>query len=108
MKESIMRKSTLIMSAISLAVALSIGSAYAEEVIYGAQLMTNQERIEFRNKMRNAKSAEEQERIRLEHHKAMQERAKAQGKSLPDMAPAAGGGLGPSGGGMGPGSGRNR
>ena len=98
-----MRKSTLFMSAISLAVALSAGCVYAEDVIYGSQLMTQQERNEYRAQMRNAKTYEERERIRLEHHKAMQERAKAKGLTLPDMPPAAGGGMGP-GGGMGRGA----
>jgi hypothetical protein len=114
-----MRKHTLIMSALGMAIALSSGFGYAadpapppaktqtqkQDVIYGSQLMTNQERIEFRAKLRNAKTAEEREQIRLEHHKVMQERAKAQGETLPDMPPAMGGGMGPGGGGMGPGGG---
>lgn len=98
-----MSKSTKIMSAIGLAIALSASYVYAEEVVYGSQLMTQQERIEYRNKMRSAKTYEEREQIRLEHHKAMQERAKAKGLTLPDMPPAAGGGMGPGGG-----MGRNR
>lgn len=110
-----MRTAKLIMSAIGMAIALVAGSGYGvdpapvqaqkQEVIYGSQLMTNQERNDFRAKMRNAKTAREREQVRLEHHKAMQERAKAQGKTLPDMPPAMGGGMGPGGGGMGPGSG---
>lgn len=77
----------------------------AQERIYGYELMTPQERLEYQNRMRAAKTYEEREQIRLEHHKAMQERAKAQGKTLPDMPPAgmgSGGGMGP-GGGLGPG-----
>lgn len=72
-----------------------------QERVYGYELMTPQERIEYHNRMRAAKTQQEREQIRLEHHKQMQERAKAQGRTLPDMPPA---GMGP-GGGMGPGKG---
>ena len=73
------------------------------EQIYGSQLMTQQERDEFRARMRAAKSTEEQEQIRAEHHERMKERAKAQGIMLPDMPPPRGGGMsGPGGKGMGP------
>ena len=118
-----MKTPKLIMTAIALALSLGAVPGYtadqapaqSKEVIYGSQLMTAQERVEFRNKLRAAKTAEEREQIRLEHHKAMRERAQAQGKTLPDMPPAVGGGMGPGGGGMGPGArgmggggGRNR
>jgi hypothetical protein len=75
------------------------------ERIYGYELMTGQERAEYQSRMRAAKTDEEREAIRLEHHKKMQARAKAQGKTLPDMPPAdRGPGMGPGGGkGMGPG-----
>jgi hypothetical protein len=80
--------------------------------IYGYQLMTPQERVEFRAKMRAAQTAEERERIRAEHHARMQERAKERGIALPDQPPARGGagmggGMGP-GSGMGPGGGMGR
>ncbi len=123
-----MRKSTLMTTLIGMAVAvagfgLSVPPTQAQnatqsqnqEVVYGSQMMTQQERIAYRNKMRNAKTYQEREQIRLEHHKAMQARAQAQGLTLPDMPPAMGGGMGPGGGGrgpggggMGPGGGRNR
>jgi hypothetical protein len=78
--------------------------------IYGSQLMTSQERIEYRNRMRAAKTAKEREQIRLEHHAQMQERAKERGVTLPDEPPARGlgRGMGPGagmGGGAGPGAG---
>ena len=41
--------------------------------------MTNQERIEHRNKLLAAKTAEEREQVRLQHHEQMQSRAKQQG-----------------------------
>ncbi len=79
----------------------------AQEQVYGSQLMTVQERDEYRSRMRAAKTEEERERIRAEHHKAMQVRAKERGVTLPAEPPAHGMGPGP-GGGMGPGAGRGR
>ena len=72
----------------------------SQERIYGSQLMTPQERLEYRNRMRNAPSQAERERIRAEHHHEMQERARERGMTLPDMPPAAGqgGGVAPGGG----------
>ncbi|HJW82147.1 MAG TPA: hypothetical protein VJ396_07870 [Acidiferrobacterales bacterium] len=79
-----------------------------DQDIYGSQLMTTQERNEYRNKMRAAKTEQERERIRAEHHEQMKVRAKERGVTLPDQPPARGmgGGMGPGpGGGMGPGGG---
>lgn len=73
--------------------------------IYGSQLMTEQERIEHRNKIRSMKTVKEREAYQLEHHKRMQERAKEKGITLPDEPPMRPGSMGP-GGGMGPGPGR--
>ena len=84
-----------------------------DQQIYGSQLMTAQERNEYRTRMRAAKTLEERERIRKEHHEQMKLRAKERGVTLPDEPPAGrgpgsgtGGGMGPGGGGMGPGGGR--
>ncbi|MDP2693847.1 MAG: hypothetical protein Q8O58_03110 [Gallionella sp.] len=66
--------------------------AQKPELIYGSQLMTREERTEYRAKMRSLKTKEEREALRMEHHQNMQERAKAQGKTLPDMPMAKGGG----------------
>lgn len=75
-----------------------------DQDIYGSQMMTVQERNEYRNKMRAAKTAQERERIRAEHHEQMKVRAKERGMTLPDEPPAGRGpGMGPGGGGMGPG-----
>lgn len=63
--------------------------------IYGSQLMTRQERIEYRNRIRAAKTAQEREQIRKEHHERMKERAKERGVTLPDEPPMPGGGMGP-------------
>ena len=57
--------------------------------------------------MRNAATAEERARIRAEHHVKMQERARAQGVTLPDMPMHRGPGKG-DGKGMGPGAGAGK
>ncbi|MFO7581169.1 hypothetical protein [Guyparkeria sp.] len=67
--------------------------------IYGSELMTQEERLEYRQRMQSAQDAEEQERIRTEHHEQMQQRAREQGVELPEEPPARGGqGMGPEGG----------
>ncbi|OIP18803.1 MAG: hypothetical protein AUK53_00800 [Betaproteobacteria bacterium CG2_30_59_46] len=76
-----------------------------QEQVYGSQLMTQEERVAYRARMRGAKTPEEREKIRAEHHEQMRARAKERGVTLPDMPPAMGGGMGSGGGGMGPGGG---
>ena len=102
-----MMKRTLVLSALVAVLFCFHGFSFAanqEEQIYGGQLMTQQERNEYQAKMRAAKTAEERERIRNEHHKEMRERARARGVTLPDEPPSRRGGMGP-GGGMGHGGG---
>lgn len=98
-------KRPLIISGLLLGMMLAAGPSLAanEEMIYGSQLMTQQERLEYRDKMRAAKTQAERDQLRQEHHDAMQARAKAQGKTLPAEPPprGTGPGMGP-GGGMGP------
>lgn len=111
---------TLMISAVAGVFALSTGAAIAQDAaqntqaqtqeqqqIFGSQLMTAEERNEYRAKMRAAKTLEEREQIRREHHERMLERAKEMGVTLPDEPPArgAGRGMGP-GGNAGPGGGR--
>lgn len=82
-----------------------------KEKIYGSQMMTKQERIEHHSKMRAAKTAEERERIRAEHHEAMKVRAQERGVTLPDAPPERGMGQGTGAGNNaapGGGGGRNR
>jgi hypothetical protein len=43
---------------------------------YGQQMMTDQEREQLRDRLRNAASNQERERIRAEHRVRMQERAR--------------------------------
>jgi hypothetical protein len=117
--EPTMMKRPLMVSALATALSLPTGFALAAdpepapakaqtpepEPIYGSQLMTQQERTEYRAKMSAAETVGEQEQIRKEHHEQMKERAQARGVTLPDEPPARGGGMGPGGGGMGPGGG---
>lgn len=96
-----MMKRTLVLSAL-VAVLFCFHSfcfaANQEEQIYGSQLMTQQERNEYQAKMRAAKTAEERERIRNEHHEEMKQRARARGVTLPDEPPSGRGDMGPGGG----------
>jgi sensor c-di-GMP phosphodiesterase-like protein len=68
-----------------------------QEQIFGSQLMTQQERTEYRAKLGYAKNDEEREQIRSKHHKLMMIRAKARGLTLPDEPPVKGGQMGGGG-----------
>jgi len=124
-QESMMVKRILIVSSLTIGLSLSAGFTWAaitevakeqvqvqtqeQEQVYGSQLMTQQERIEYRARMSAATTAEERESIRKEHHEQMQVRSKDRGVTLPDSPPVGGSGMGPGGGGMmGPGGGRGR
>ena len=56
--------------------------------IYGSQIMTQQERLEYRSQMGAAKTLEEREQVRTRHHEQMVERAKERGITLPAEPPA--------------------
>ena len=93
-------KKTLILSVVAATLALSSGLVMSEDSemsadrpetqqqVHGRQLMTQQEREEFRNKMRSASSAEERQQIQQEQHERMKSRAKERGLSMPDNPPA--------------------
>jgi cell division protein FtsB len=87
---------TVILTSCLILIGTSAMTVKAAEQVYGWQLMTQQERNEYRAKMQTLKTAEERERYRLEHHKMMQERAKERGVTLPEVP-------GPHGKSMGPG-----
>jgi hypothetical protein len=103
------RTLTRFLSSISMVTLMQIAPlGFADEPVYGYQLMTEQERAEHRAKMRSFQTEQEREAYRQEHHKMMQERAKAQGVTLPDepMPRGQGRGMGQGyRGGQGPGSG---
>lgn len=102
---------TIAVIVVGLSLAILIGPALAQQPrgdqvreqerlrddapIYGSQMMTDRERNEYREKMRNAKTLKEQEAIRSQHHDQMKERAKSRGMMLPDEPPARGMGNGP-------------
>jgi hypothetical protein len=83
----------------------SAGTARQSEPIYGYRMMDDQERNEYRERMRNARSATERQAIRDEHRKLMETRAAERGVTLPEpRGPGAGRrGDGPGGPGFGPG-----
>jgi len=81
-------------------------SVFAEDQVYGWQLMSEQERLEHRTKMQSMETQEEINQYRLEHRSMMEQRAKEQGITLPDvpqnrnnMMDRRGGGMGSGGGG---------
>ncbi len=77
----------------------------ARERVYGWELMTDEELAEHRTRMRNAKTREEREQIRREHHAKMLERAEEQGVELIGPRPGRRRGVGA---GPGPGPGLRR
>ncbi|MHB8223099.1 MAG: hypothetical protein ACYDHV_09670 [Desulfurivibrionaceae bacterium] len=113
LKKMMMLSATIAVLALSLGIAAAADQERAQqqiqtqEQIYGSQMMSQQEREEYRLKMRAAKTVAEREKIRKEHHERMKTLAKERGITLPDEPPAKGGGMGP-GSGMGPGGGRTR
>lgn len=80
---------------ILLSALLLVTAGWAQDrQVYGWELMTEQERVEHRNKMRSFKTEKERERYRHEHHKKMQKRAKKKGLTLPDKPQQRGKGMG--------------
>jgi hypothetical protein len=59
---------------------------WARERMYGTRLMTLEERQEHMQKMWNARTLEERNRIRDEHRRLMLERAKQQNYKLDEKA----------------------
>ncbi|HKJ83750.1 MAG TPA: hypothetical protein VJ961_07030 [Mariprofundaceae bacterium] len=58
-------------------------TAQAEEKAYGWQLMSPQEKMEYRERMRSV-NAQQRADFRKQHHEQMQERARQRGVTLPD------------------------
>jgi uncharacterized membrane protein YgcG len=55
-----------------------------QERIYGSELMSEQERNEYRKRMSETKTEQEREQLRKEQHERMNDRAKQRGMTLPD------------------------
>ena len=72
------------------------GSAHSQDQaqaqIYGSQLMTDAERIEYQSKMRSLKTDKERDAFRSEHHEKMKVLATEKGVTLPAVPPAVGAG----------------
>lgn len=62
------------------------------EIIPGSELMTSKERENYRRRYAAAKTDAEKEKVRAEHIKAMQERARLRGLELALPAPRKGNG----------------
>jgi ferritin-like protein len=72
-------------SAVTILMLLYVSSsAISEDIVYGYQLMTEQERAEHRSTMRSFNTEAEREAYRRQHHEMMQQRAREQGVTLPD------------------------
>jgi hypothetical protein len=71
-------------TAILLGIGLAAGVVAQDDTVYGWQLMSQQERIEYRTKMQSLKTEQEREAFRIQHHEQMKERAKAQGVTVPE------------------------
>jgi len=59
------------------------------DAIYGESLMTDEEKLKYRDELAALESEQERERYRYRHRLRMQERAREQGVELPDMQEAA-------------------
>ena len=66
--------------------------ARGREIIPGSELMTSKEREQYRRRMAAAPTDAERDRLRAEHVKAMQERARMRGLQLAEPVAAPGGG----------------
>ena len=103
------------LAAVSVYAPAEASAAQKGESIYGYNMMTDQERNEYRQKMRDAKTADERQTLRDEHHKTMEARMRERGIDPSQMrgrgngpygpGPGAGGALKGKGPGMGPGPG---
>jgi hypothetical protein len=81
-----MAATTLLVLAMSAAHAQQSGAepAVRREIIPGSELMTPRERERYRQRVRAAKSADEEARVREQHVVQMRERARLRGLRLPD------------------------
>lgn len=85
-KDYFMKIINLIFASFALiAIMLPLQNVYSEEEVYGWNLMSEQERIQHQETMRNLKTNEERERYRIEHHEKMKQRAQERGVTIPEM-----------------------
>lgn len=89
-------RSVLRQAAISIAAAIVMASAAFDavgadqpvkrEIIPGSELMTPQERERYRQRIRGAKTPEQEQKVRSEHLQQVRERARLRGLRVPDEA----------------------
>lgn len=65
----------------------TMAQAQDRDRIYGSELMTQQERNEYQNQMRQLNTEQERAQLRAQHHEQMNQRAKAQGMTSPMICP---------------------
>lgn len=75
---------------VSLTLLAGSTAVFAEDYVYGRELMTDKELSEHQAKMHSFKTEEEREAYRMAHHERMEQRAEDKGVALPSEAPAAG------------------
>lgn len=84
-----MHRKTLIAAALSAVLGLGAVPAMAQDEpvqIYGADLMTGQEKQDYLRELKACRNAEELSAFRLEHYRKIAERARARGATLADWA----------------------
>lgn len=85
--------SSLLLAAALLAIggpaAAAERAAPQRERIYGSDLMTHAERERYRARLRHAKTDEAANKVRGDHNRAMQQRARKRGVTLPEAPPRA-------------------
>jgi|GEM_PF-6669937 len=84
-----MYRKTLIAAALGVALAFGSAPGMAQDEpvqIYGADLMSEQEKQDYLRELKACRSAEELSAFRMEHYRTIAERARARGASLADWA----------------------
>jgi hypothetical protein len=90
---------TVLQAGISLVAAIIMASAALDavgaeqpkrEIIPGSELMTSQERERYRQRIRGAKTPDEEQKVRSEHLHQVRERARLRGLRLPEDPKGAG------------------
>ncbi len=84
-----------------------VATAADDAPVYGRDLMTEQERTEHRERMRNMETEQERNEYRKQTHEQMKKRAEERGVTIPENPAIRGKGYG-RGGPAGPGGGGGR
>lgn len=77
-------KHALLLAALLLFAAAAPAQEVKRELIYGAEMMTRDEREAYRQSLQRAKGEEEAKKVRERHREQMQRRARARGVKLDD------------------------